>query len=131
MIKKTSEYLKNKWKDYLFRKKGQDPFERYGGFVFAVLMLSATFLCPDNFRKEILKYIGVAAILFVSILYSRIKKARRDLIKKNEEIQLQKMIIEEKQKEIISSINYAKRIQQSILPTEKYLDRIFKQLKNK
>ena len=131
MIKKASEYIKSKWKNYLFRKKEQDPFERYGGFVFAVLMIAVTFLCPENFRKEIPKYIDVAAIIFVSILYRRIKKARKDLIKKNEEIQLQKMVIEEKQKEIIDSINYAKRIQQSLLPTEKYLERVLKQLRGK
>lgn len=38
----------------------------------------------------------------------------------------QKEIIEEKQKEILDSIHYAKRIQRSLLPTEKYLEKIFK-----
>lgn len=42
----------------------------------------------------------------------------------------QKQIIEEKQKEIIDSINYAKRIQNSLLPTEKYIDKSFKRLKD-
>jgi tetratricopeptide (TPR) repeat protein len=36
----------------------------------------------------------------------------------------QKHIIEEKQKEILDSIYYAKRIQSSLLPTEKYIERI-------
>jgi tetratricopeptide (TPR) repeat protein len=36
----------------------------------------------------------------------------------------QKHIIEEKQKEILDSIYYAKRIQTSLLPTEKYIERI-------
>ena len=36
----------------------------------------------------------------------------------------QKIIIEEKQKDIIDSIRYAKRIQTSLLPTEKYIDKI-------
>ncbi len=35
----------------------------------------------------------------------------------------QKIIIEEKQKEILDSIHYAKRIQTSLLPTEKYLEK--------
>lgn len=43
----------------------------------------------------------------------------------------QKQIIEEKQKEIIDSINYAKRIQNSLLPTDKYIDKTFKRLKDK
>lgn len=40
------------------------------------------------------------------------------------EINEQKKIIEEKNKDIIDSINYARRIQQSLLPTEKYIQRI-------
>ncbi len=39
----------------------------------------------------------------------------------NIEITLQKRIIEEKQKEILDSIRYAKKIQQSLMPTEKYI----------
>ena len=35
----------------------------------------------------------------------------------------QKELIEDRQKEIIDSIHYAKRIQDSLLPTEKYIDR--------
>ncbi len=35
----------------------------------------------------------------------------------------QKRIIEEKQKEILDSIHYAKRIQTSLLPSEKYIDK--------
>jgi len=35
----------------------------------------------------------------------------------------QKLIIEEKQKEILDSIRYAKRIQKSLLPTEKYISK--------
>ena len=44
----------------------------------------------------------------------------------------QKLIIEEKQKEILDSIRYAKRIQLSLLPSEKYIDRNLQNLhKNK
>ena len=43
----------------------------------------------------------------------------------------QKQIIEEKNKDITDSINYARRIQQSQLPTEKYIDKSFKRLKDK
>lgn len=41
----------------------------------------------------------------------------------------QKHIIEEKNKDITDSIQYAKRIQNSLLPTEKYIDKSFKRLK--
>jgi len=43
------------------------------------------------------------------------------------ELEHKHKIIEEKQKEIVDSIKYAKRIQSSILPTEKYIEKhIFK-----
>jgi len=45
--------------------------------------------------------------------------------------EMQKHIIEEKQKEIIDSINYAKRIQKAQLPTEKYIMRRLESLRNK
>jgi hypothetical protein len=41
-----------------------------------------------------------------------------------QEAEEQKMKVEEKHKEILDSINYAKRIQSSLLPTETYLKRV-------
>ncbi len=41
-------------------------------------------------------------------------------------VENQKRLVEEKQKEVLDSIRYAKRIQQSLLPTEKYLERILR-----
>lgn len=41
----------------------------------------------------------------------------------------QKLIIEEKQREIIDSIRYAKRIQNSLLPPEKYIEKSINRLK--
>lgn len=43
------------------------------------------------------------------------------------DIQEQKNNIEHKNKEIMDSIRYAQRIQRSLLPTEKYIDRVFKE----
>ncbi len=48
--------------------------------------------------------------------------------KANLEIIKQKHIIEEKQKEIVDSIYYAKRIQTALLPHEKYLERTLNKL---
>lgn len=44
-------------------------------------------------------------------------------------ITTQKQIIEEKNKDITDSIHYAKRIQTSLLPTEKYIDKSIKRLR--
>ncbi len=48
-----------------------------------------------------------------------------------EEVILQKEIIEEKNKDITASITYAKRIQQSLLPTEKYIEKNINRLHKK
>lgn len=48
--------------------------------------------------------------------------------KANVEINRQKQVIEEKQKEILDSIHYARRIQQCLLPNEKYVYRVLKEL---
>ncbi|MGZ4034731.1 MAG: hypothetical protein ACXVP4_07700, partial [Bacteroidia bacterium] len=45
------------------------------------------------------------------------------------EVESQKILVEEKQKEIIDSIVYARKIQQSLLPNESYINRTLKRLK--
>jgi hypothetical protein len=49
--------------------------------------------------------------------------------KQKQEAEYQKYLVEEKQKEIIDSIKYAKRIQQSLLPTDKYIGKSLNRLK--
>ena len=79
--------------------------------------------------------IGLIAIAIFGfsafINYSKAKKANlviknqnHSLELQNRKVEKQKRIIEEKQNEVLSSIRYARRIQQSLLPTEKYIDRI-------
>ncbi|MEW6470221.1 MAG: hypothetical protein AB1458_15000 [Bacteroidota bacterium] len=51
--------------------------------------------------------------------------------KAQETITQQKSMLEEKNKDITDSIRYARRIQQSLLPTEKYIERAFKRLLRK
>lgn len=65
-------------------------------------------------------------LAFVIFRGYRLKRtANLNITQQKKEVEKQKEIIEEKQKEILDSIRYAKRIQQSLLPTEKY---IFKNL---
>lgn len=56
--------------------------------------------------------------------YNNLDRKVKDRTK---ELQLQKEIVEEKQKEIVDSINYAKRIQDAILPDEKEFTAVFKE----
>lgn len=53
--------------------------------------------------------------------YEELNQANAHLLKTIHKIQVQHEIISEKNREIISSINYAKRIQQAILPQDKQM----------
>ncbi|MDX2173474.1 MAG: tetratricopeptide repeat protein [Bacteroidota bacterium] len=77
-------------------------------------------------QRNNLIYVFVSVIaLFIILLflvykqYSQKKKANFLLTHKNEQIQKQKAVIEEKNKDITDSINYAKHIQQAIIPSQK------------
>ncbi len=69
-------------------------------------------------------FTGIIALGFVlAILYrnNRLKqKTNKNLEAFNKEVNHQKELVEEKNKEITDSINYAKRIQQSILTSDNY-----------
>ena len=61
--------------------------------------------------------------------YTHKKKSNEIITAQKQEVELQRDLIEEKQKEIIDSINYARRIQKSLLPTEKYIQKVFTRMK--
>lgn len=76
-------------------------------------------------KQKIILYATIGGLLLVIIfsfiIFNRLRVTRK-----------QKNIIAEKQKEILDSIQYAKRIQQSLLPNETYIDKNLKRLsKNK
>jgi tetratricopeptide (TPR) repeat protein len=65
---------------------------------------------------------SICSGLFILVILSYyIFKRYRERQKSHLEISRQKGIIEGKQKEILDSIRYAKRIQQSLMPTERYI----------
>lgn len=85
----------------------------------------------ESFRKVLYFVILLILVVVVVLIYSYLlkRKSNRSLLIKNDEINKQKEVIEQKQKEIIDSINYAKRIQQSLMPTEKYVAKRIGELK--
>ncbi|MDP3567537.1 SpoIIE family protein phosphatase [Sediminibacterium sp.] len=99
------------------------------------------FQAEKNKQKTIIIWIGALAFictLFFLILafvnYKRAKKANLIVQNQNQilelqkkEVQHQKSIIEEKQHEIISSINYAQRIQSAVLTGEEVWNKISKE----
>jgi tetratricopeptide (TPR) repeat protein len=71
-------------------------------------------------------YGGIILLLIIAgfiVNRSRITRRQKALI------ELQKETVEEKQKEIMDSIRYAKRIQQSLLPSEAFIAKHIKRLK--
>jgi len=84
------------------------------------------------------KYFGIAIglicvlLLVVAIVIFRSNKQKQrinlQLERKNILIERQKELVEEKQKEILDSIHYARRIQRSLLTSEKYIQRKLKDL---
>ncbi|MDP2386392.1 MAG: SpoIIE family protein phosphatase [Bacteroidota bacterium] len=81
------------------------------------------------FTKKVIIFSGIGLLLVMItisyILYNRNKlkqKANQKLAAINKEIEHQRDIIEEKHKEITDSINYAERIQRSMLASKKLLD---------
>ena len=73
-------------------------------------------------QRQFINFIVLISFLLMVLLffifkgYKRKKKDNLELINKNSIIEEQKMILEEKNNEITASINYAKRIQNAILP---------------
>jgi len=72
--------------------------------------------------------IGILLLLALAIVilngYRQKKKANILLASQNEEILQQKSVIEEKNRDIMASITYAKRIQDAILPPDKHVKQI-------
>jgi len=88
----------------------------------------------EEVKKQKLILGAALTILFIVSLFSififrqyRAKKAANLIINSQKtEIEKQHSELEEKQKEIVDSIKYAKRIQQTLMPSEKYIDKHLK-----
>jgi hypothetical protein len=81
-------------------------------------------------QEKTLRYVLFAGLsltfLFGIIMFNRfrITKNQKNVIEDQKKIvEFQKNIVDVKQKEILDSIHYAKRIQQSLLPSERYLEK--------
>lgn len=80
----------------------------------------------ENANQKRLVYIFVGGFLVMSFLAFFIfrglqqnKRAKKIIEQQKHEVEFQKEVVEEKNKEITDSINYAKRLQEAILPSEK------------
>lgn len=60
--------------------------------------------------------------------YRQKRKVNQIITQQKQEVERQKLLVEQKQKEVIDSIHYAKRIQQALLPSEKYIGKHWRKL---
>jgi cell division protein FtsX len=70
--------------------------------------------------------------LFSILIFRSLQKNRRAnkiITQQKKEVELQKHLVEEKQKEILDSIHYAKRIQKALITSEKYFGKMISELK--
>ncbi|MFL5753440.1 MAG: tetratricopeptide repeat protein [Bacteroidia bacterium] len=83
---------------------------RYSITGFAVLILGLSFALYKGIRNK--------------------QRANHALTELNKEIHMQKMVVEEKQKEILDSIYYARRIQRALITSERYIAKNIGRLKD-
>ncbi len=103
--------------------------------------LQQTDLKKERYFKFLVGGIAVFIGIVALILYRNIRQKKRanllltqlnsEVVTQRDEMKNQKEIIEEKQKEILDSIYYARRIQRALITSEKYIKRKLDELKTK
>lgn len=80
----------------------------------------------DRWQKLLL-FGGLGILLVLAIVifraYSSKQKDNALILAQKKEVEHQKILIEEKNKEIVDSIHYAKRIQQALMPRDQYFEK--------
>jgi tetratricopeptide (TPR) repeat protein len=82
-------------------------------------------------RKNNFLVVSVIFIVIILVSLGTALRIQSKLKQTKQKLELKNIQIQQKQKEIVDSINYAKRIQLSLMPTEKYLEKSFEKLKDK
>jgi serine phosphatase RsbU (regulator of sigma subunit) len=107
--------------DYLKKWNESDSFEKFAGIGFSLFVIIIAIFIPNEEQQKYSKFITLFGIVMLVVMAERAKKAKKDVIEKNKEIEKQKHLVEEKNKEILDSIEYALRIQTAILPPKKII----------
>ena len=81
-------------------------------------------------KQKLVRNGFIGGFLALTILAFVIFRSLQTNKKAKKEIQKQKELVDHKQKEVMDSIRYAKRIQIAHLPTQKYIEAKLKKLKN-
>lgn len=83
-----------------------------------------------RYSMVVVIFLFIAFAIFLYMAYRNKKKTSLLLAQQKAIIEEQKMIVEEKQKALLDSIHYAKRIQQAMLTPESIIEKSFERLKN-
>jgi serine phosphatase RsbU (regulator of sigma subunit) len=79
-------------------------------------------LAEEDKKQRLFWIIGISVVLVIVVIFSIFLFTRLNIIRRQKSIiEQQKLIVEEKSKEVYDSINYAKRIQYTLLAQENYL----------
>jgi tetratricopeptide (TPR) repeat protein len=84
----------------------------------------------DKQRQQLFMLLIGAVAAAIAIIALLVYRSLTFTKKQKQIIEQQKHLVEEKQKEILDSIHYAKRIQMALLTGEYYIDKHIKRLKN-
>lgn len=118
-------------KKQLLRKEMNFDFEKKEAATKAEQDKKDTISKAELKQKEQERNYFILGFILVAFLAALIFRGYKQKQKANEIISIQKILVEEKQKEILDSIHYAKRIQHSLLPTEKYIEKSMTRLLKK
>ncbi len=66
--------------------------------------------------------------MFMLNRFSLVRKQRNLILEQKQEVEMQKHMVDEKQKEILDSIHYAKRIQEALMPPAKSIEKTINEL---
>jgi len=130
MVESKIELWKKTFKE---RYKNERKFRLVFFGLVVLVTASCLMILESNVTEEdyksILQYFLLSILVLSGFVVQKIKKTNRIITKQKEDLDTQKAIIEEKQKEILDSIAYALRIQSAILPPQKlvkqYLENSF------
>lgn len=120
---KKQEVLKLDFQFNLNQQKSRDSIEFAHQQKMERISYETSLERKQNFQYFLFAGIAVCVIVGLLLLRGFLQKKRDHEIiaQQKKEVELQKHIVEEKNKEITDSINYAKRIQEAILPGESLL----------
>lgn len=85
----------------------------------------------DRVRIFLIIIVALVALMAIGAIYAFINKSKDNkiIIEQKKEVEEKKALIEEKNKEVMDSIHYAKRIQKALITSELYIGRNLEKLR--